>query len=79
VQNFVGNFGGAFAPALTGYILGRTGHFYWPFFIAAMISWLGALSWVFAVGAIEPVQWEKRIRRSPLGTDASPATDIVPL
>jgi MFS transporter, ACS family, D-galactonate transporter len=76
VQNFVGNFGGAFAPALTGYILGRTGQFYWPFFIAATISWLGALIWVFAVGPIEPVQWDKRIRRSPFGRGASPATGI---
>jgi ACS family D-galactonate transporter-like MFS transporter len=79
VQNFLGNFGGAFAPAVTGYILGRTGQFYWPFFMAAIASWLGALSWVFAVGPIEPVQWEKRIRRSPFGNGVSPATDVIPL
>jgi MFS transporter, ACS family, D-galactonate transporter len=79
VQNFLGNFGGAFAPAITGYILGRTGQFYWPFFMAAIASWLGAISWVFAVGPIEPVQWEKRIRRSAFGSGASPATDVIPL
>jgi MFS transporter, ACS family, D-galactonate transporter len=74
VQNFVGNFGGAIAPALTGYMLGRTGRFYSAFLLAAVISWIGALSWVFAVGPIEPVDWEKRIRGSHLGADRSPAT-----
>jgi ACS family D-galactonate transporter-like MFS transporter len=78
VQNFVGNFAGAFAPALTGHLLGRTGQFYWPFLIAAVISWMGALSWVFAVGPIEPVEWEKRIRRSRFGANASGATGAVP-
>src|ERR1700686_2446496 len=55
VQNFVGNFAGAIAPMLTGYILGRTGQFYWPFVIAAAVSWLGALSWVFGGGPVVPV------------------------
>jgi ACS family D-galactonate transporter-like MFS transporter len=73
VQNFVGNFAGAFAPALTGYILGRTGQFYWPFLIAAVVSWIGALIWVFAVGPIEPVDWQKRARRSRFHPEASPA------
>jgi MFS transporter, ACS family, D-galactonate transporter len=77
VQNFVGNFAGAFAPAITGYLLGRTGHFYWPFVIAAVISWIGALSWVFAVGPIEPVDWQKKIR-SHFGTGVSAATGIAP-
>jgi ACS family D-galactonate transporter-like MFS transporter len=77
VQNFVGNFAGAFAPAITGYLLTRTGEFYWPFVSAAIVSWIGALSWVFAVGPIEPVDWEKRIRRSTFGPDSSPATGAV--
>jgi ACS family D-galactonate transporter-like MFS transporter len=74
VQNFVGNFAGAFAPALTGYMLGRTGQFYWPLLVAAMVSWIGALSWVFAVGPIEPVDWQKRIRGSRFNSEASSAT-----
>lgn len=73
VQNFTGNFAGAFAPALTGHLLGRTGEFYWPFLIAAIISWVGALSWVFAVGPIEPVEWEKKIGKS-YSADPSRAT-----
>jgi MFS family permease len=77
VQNFVGNFGGAFAPAITGYLLNRLGKFYWPFLIAGVFSWIGALAWVFVVGPIEPVDWEKRIRRSRVSADSSPATGTV--
>jgi len=76
MQNFVGNFGGSFAPAITGYLLNRLGKFYWPFLIAGVFSWIGALAWVFVVGPIEPVEWEKKIRGS-LGNRASPATGAV--
>jgi MFS transporter, ACS family, D-galactonate transporter len=77
VQNFVGNFGGAFAPAITGYLLNRLGRFYWPFLIAGVFSWIGALAWVFVVGSIEPVEWEKKTRRSHIGADSSAATGAV--
>jgi MFS family permease len=77
VQNFIGNFGGAFAPAITGYLLNRLGKFYWPFLIAGVFSWIGALAWVFVVGRIEPVEWEKKIRGSRAGADSSPATGTV--
>ena len=58
MQNFVGNFAGAVAPALTGYLLDRTGLFYWPFFITAGVAGSGALAWTFIVGPIEEVNWE---------------------
>jgi MFS transporter, ACS family, D-galactonate transporter len=77
VQNFVGNFAGAFAPAITGFLVNRTGEFYWPFVSAAIVSWIGALSWVFAVGPIEPVDWKKRIHRPYLDPSGSPATGAV--
>jgi MFS transporter, ACS family, D-galactonate transporter len=57
VQNFMGNFAGAVAPWLTGFLLDRTGHFYWAFFVTAAVAWIGALSWIFIVGPIEPVNW----------------------
>lgn len=71
VQNFMGNFAGAIAPMLTGYILGRTGQFYWAFLIAGAVSWIGALSWVVVVGPIEPVDWEKKLR-SAFRLEAAP-------
>ena len=57
VQNFIGNMAGWVAPMLTGFLLDRTGQFYWPFFITAAVSWIGALSWGLAVGPLEPVNW----------------------
>jgi MFS transporter, ACS family, D-galactonate transporter len=76
VQNFVGNFAGAVAPMLTGYILGRTGQFYWPFVIAAAVSWIGALSWVIGVGPIEPVDWEKKLNRPEFSTEIAPVASV---
>jgi MFS transporter, ACS family, D-galactonate transporter len=57
-QNFVANLSGAVAPALTGFLVGRTGHFYWPFLITSVIAWVGAVQWVFVVGALETVVWK---------------------
>lgn len=75
VQNFVGNLAGAVAPMLTGFLLDKTGHFYWPFFIAAAIVWIGALSWIFLVGPVEEVNWEKRVLR-PLEAPARSAPEL---
>ncbi len=57
VQNFLGNLAGAVGPALTGFLVERTGHFRSPFFVAAAIAWIGALSWIFVVGPVEQVKW----------------------
>jgi MFS transporter, ACS family, D-galactonate transporter len=62
VQNFVGNFAGAVAPTLTGFLLDRTGHFYWAFFITTAVVWLGAISWVFIVGPIKPIDWNPNLK-----------------
>jgi hypothetical protein len=72
VQNFVGNFAGAIAPMLTGYIVGRTGQFYWAFAISAAVAWLGAVSWVFGVGPIIPVDWEKKLNRPDFRINVAP-------
>lgn len=66
IQNFVGNLGGAAAPALTGFVLGRTGHYLWAFAITAAMSLLGALSWAFWIGRVEPVDWKSRVRANPV-------------
>ncbi|MGZ7077374.1 MAG: MFS transporter, partial [Candidatus Angelobacter sp.] len=73
VQNFVGNFAGAVAPALTGYLLGRTGQFYWPLVIAAVIAGVGAVSWVVMVGPLETVDWEKELGPRHLQSNVAPA------
>jgi ACS family D-galactonate transporter-like MFS transporter len=56
-QNFIGNLAGVVAPALTGFVLERTGHFYWAFAILTAVAFVGTASWVFLVGPIEQVTW----------------------
>jgi ACS family D-galactonate transporter-like MFS transporter len=74
-QNFVANLAGAVAPALTGFLVGRTGHFYWPFLITSVIAWIGALHWVFVVGPIEAVAWKMQLKAivPPAGIGGSAA------
>ena len=60
LQLFVGNSSGAVAPAVTGFLLDRTGHFFWPFLIVSLVIWVGALCWIFVVGPVEPVKWEEK-------------------
>jgi ACS family D-galactonate transporter-like MFS transporter len=57
-QNFVANLAGAVAPALTGFLVGPTEQFYWPFLITSVIAWIGAAHYVFVVGPVETVVWK---------------------
>jgi len=61
-QNFLGNLAGVAAPALTGFVLDRTGHFYWAFAILTAVALTGTAAWVFLVGTVEPVIWHKKFR-----------------
>jgi MFS family permease len=56
-QNCVGNLAGMVAPAVTGFALDRTGHFYSAFAILTAVALTGTACWVFLVGPIEPVTW----------------------
>ena len=58
LQNFMGNLAGWIAPALTGFIVGRTGHFFWAFAITAVVTLLGSVAWVFVVGPLDAIDWE---------------------
>lgn len=64
VQNFMGNLAGIVAPPLTGFLVGRTGHFFWPFAVVGAFAFIGSLSWIFVVGPIEPVSWPTSPRSS---------------
>lgn len=59
LQNFVGNLAGITAPALTGFIVDRTGHFFLAFAITAGVSLLGSIIWVFFIGPVVPVAWSR--------------------
>jgi MFS transporter, ACS family, D-galactonate transporter len=56
-QGCIGNFAGILAPAITGFILDRTGKFFWAFVITALVGWAGALSWLLLVGPLRQVVW----------------------
>lgn len=56
-QNFIGNFAGIVAPALTGLLVDKTGHFFWPFAVTGIVCLIGALSWIYIVGPIEAIHW----------------------
>lgn len=61
-QNFAGNLSGVVAPALTGFVLERTGHFYWAFVIVTIVALGGTASWVFVIGPVEQVIWDRKLR-----------------
>jgi ACS family D-galactonate transporter-like MFS transporter len=60
LQCAFGNTSGALASAVTGFILDRTGTFFWAFAVAAALCIAGVLSWLFLVCPVEPVIWARR-------------------
>jgi MFS family permease len=64
LQNFLGNLAGWITPAVIGLIVQRTGSFFYVFVITSVVTLLGAFSWIFIVGRIEPVSWHSQIRRT---------------
>jgi MFS transporter, ACS family, D-galactonate transporter len=63
-QNFVGNWAGIVAPALTGFLVGWTGNFLWAVAVLGALTLIGSLSWLFVVGPIAPVSWRARGARA---------------
>ena len=58
LQNGFANLAGVLGPALTGFVVERTGSFHLPFAITAVLSLAGGLAWLFVVGRVEEVRWE---------------------
>jgi MFS transporter, ACS family, D-galactonate transporter len=59
IQNGIGNLAGWIAPVVAGFIVDRTGRFFWAFAITAMVTLLGSVAWIFVVGPVEPVVWKE--------------------
>jgi hypothetical protein len=74
LQNGFANLSGVVAPALTGFLVDRTGKFLAPLAIAAAVLAAGGLAWVFAVGPVEQVSWESESGEAPAAT-ARPQKD----
>jgi len=58
LQNFVGNFAGVIAPAVTGFVIDYTGRFFVAFVIMAVVALLAALSYIFVIGPVKEIAWE---------------------
>ncbi len=56
LQNGFANFAGLIAPALTGFLVDRTGHYLSAFAVTAAISVAGGLVWIFGV-RLAPISW----------------------
>ena len=72
-QNGIGNLAGVVVPVVTGFVLGRTGSFFWAFAIMTTIALIGTASWLFVVGPVEQVDWGSASRRAPLVPTVSAA------
>ena len=57
LQNFVGNWAGVAAPSITGFVVDRTGQFFWAFAVSAAVVLAGAMIYVFFLGPVEPMVW----------------------
>ena len=60
-QNFFGNLAGIAAPAIAGFIVYKTGNFFWAFALTGIVAVLGALCWALAVGPLRQVDWKPQI------------------
>jgi ACS family D-galactonate transporter-like MFS transporter len=60
MQNAIGNLAGVIAPWLTGRIVRDTGHFVYAFAVVSVIRGLGAASYLFIIGRIEPIVWRAK-------------------
>jgi ACS family D-galactonate transporter-like MFS transporter len=68
LQNGIANLSGVVAPALTGFLVDRTGKFLAPLAIAATVLLAGGLAWVFVVGRVEEVSWKSEPRTAPVAS-----------
>jgi MFS family permease len=57
IQNAIANLSGVVAPALTGLIVERTHHFTAAFVVAASVSVLGLIGWVWLIPGVAAVRW----------------------
>jgi MFS family permease len=55
VQNMIGNLAGVVAPLVTGFVLDKTGEYFWAFTVAAGVALIGTLAFGILIPKIEPV------------------------
>ncbi len=58
VQNSFANMSGVAAPAITGFVVNKTGQFFWAFAVAAVVVLIGASAYAFLLGPVETIKWK---------------------
>lgn len=59
LQNAFGNVSGIVAPWLTGWIVQKTGQFYWAFVVATGLLVVGTISFTVIIPRVEPADWRE--------------------
>jgi MFS family permease len=57
LQNGFANFAGVIGPALTGFLVEKTGHFAAALVVSAVVCVAGGFAWLLVVGRVEPIRW----------------------
>jgi MFS family permease len=57
VQNCIGNFSGVLCPLITGFVVDRTGSFFWAFAIACGVTLFGIVAWGVMIPRVAPLNW----------------------
>ncbi len=59
LKNTIASVSGIVAPIFTGFIVEKTGGFFWAFASPAILALVGACAYLFIIGKVEPVDWDK--------------------
>jgi MFS family permease len=59
IQNTLGSLAGLVAPVVTGFVVEKTGSFYWAFVTPGVIAVAGTCSYLFVVRRVEPLDWKE--------------------
>lgn len=60
LQNCFANMAGVTAPVITGFVVDRSGQFYWAFVVTACFVLIGAANYLFFLGPVKPLEWRKQ-------------------
>ncbi|WP_261343363.1 MFS transporter [Novipirellula galeiformis] len=62
IQNCIGNMGGVVSPLVAGWSVGQTGTYQAAFYVAAGVMAMGIAAYLFMVGPIQEIHWQKEPR-----------------
>jgi MFS family permease len=60
VQNCLGNISGVVCPLVTGFVVERTGEFFWAFAIACGVTLFGLFAWGVMIPRVAPLDWNEK-------------------